>query len=1459
MKKNKSSVDLSNFIELSTADDLHQQHSDAQPHPSPHELEEQLKKYIELYDFAPVGFLSLDCKGIISQANIKSANMLGLEQSLLLNRCLKDFLSIDHHLVFDAFLSNVFSKRHKGNCEVKVTKEGQPSLWVQIEAMPSIDGSTCNAVLVDVTQRKEAQEEIRYQKTLFHSLFDQSPYGVVILDVETMLPIEFNTVAHQQLGYTRAEFAGLRVGDYEALEQPEDTNRHKSKIVFDNWDDFETLHRTKQDELRAIHVFVRTIDLSQKKIFLCIFNDITEQKREAEKLRISENRLALALRSAGAGVWDWDIEHDQLVWDDQMYHLYGLHKEDFSGAYEAWLKGLHPEDVDKSNDISQRARLGEIEYDTEFRVVHPDGTIRHLKAFGQFERDAAGNALRMIGINYDVTDRIHMQQALQKSKNEYQLLIEHQTDLIIKTDLNGHFLYASPSYCEYFNKNQDELIGKIFYPTIHEDDRQMVEEIRATLLHPPHTCNYEERVLTKNGWCWIEWLYHPLLQENGEITELLGVGHDITQRKQVEADLIAANARLEALWSVTSLEEATVKVISDHILNTIARMTGSDYGFYGFINDDESVMTIHSWSGEAMKDCAMVRKPQHFLINEAGIWAEAVRRREPFILNNYSASHLAKKGLPEGHVALKNLLVVPHFSHGKISAIAAVANRTTDYDLDDVNQITTFLSSVHAIVDSKRAEEALKESEEKFRSICENSFDLIALLDLDGSYLYCNQSYTTTLGYDTTKMLGRSGFDFLHPENREEFIRFLQHSLSDRQFEDQFSGKPLLAKVLCHDGEYKWIEHRFRFLQDEHGKPIQILLNAQDITERKRTEEALQFQAQVLNQIYDRITVTDLQGNITYVNDAEYQMLGMPREQLIGQHISIYGEDPTRGATQAEIIRETLLKGEWRGEVVNYSADGKSIFLDCRTQVVKDSQGRPTGLCGISTDISEQKWAELSLKESEARFKAVSEYSHNAICLIDETGKIVWVNQAFVEMGGYSREQVYQAPSFTELLAPESVDFVVSNFLKFVMHQDYEHHYSFFFVRADGQKRLCEKHMTDYTDRFGKRILAISMLDITEQKRDEEALRESERRFRLALEGTNDAWWEWDLTTNQLFYSPKWWRMLGYVPDEIHSDAMLWQQWMHPEDLEHTLYMFNTALMNNMDTYEVEFKLLHKDGHYVPVLSRGYILRDENRKPVRIYGTNMDLTERKRIESMLVRSEKLASLGTVSAGIAHEINSPLQVISGISDSLLERIDQDNLEYEYLKEKLTTINRNSWRIADIVRSLLTYARATPEGMDDQDLNNIVKNTARLMEHTLKLWSNVTIEFDLSSEPPFIFCNRGQVGQVLINLLTNARDAMPQGGEITIRTGFATDDKRRVFLKVVDTGTGIPEEFRDKIFDPFYPTKPEGKGTGLGLSIIAGIVHAHGGEIKVESQLKHGTEFTVYFPQHPQSYPPSKNEA
>jgi signal transduction histidine kinase len=241
----------------------------------------------------------------------------------------------------------------------------------------------------------------------------------------------------------------------------------------------------------------------------------------------------------------------------------------------------------------------------------------------------------------------------------------------------------------------------------------------------------------------------------------------------------------------------------------------------------------------------------------------------------------------------------------------------------------------------------------------------------------------------------------------------------------------------------------------------------------------------------------------------------------------------------------------------------------------------------------------------------------------------------------------------------------------------------------------------------------------------------------------------------------------------------------------------------------------------------------------------LEILERRHMEKLMVQSEKLASLGTLAAGIAHEINSPLQVITGISESLMVRVENEDMDRAQFKTQLKTLNRNGWRIAEIVKSLLRYARATPEGMEHQDLNNIVKTTTRLMEHQLASWSNILVEMDLAPTLAPLYCNQGQMGQVLINLLTNARDAMPNGGTITIRTGV--DDKgNRIFLQVSDTGEGIPQEIRSRIFDPFFTTKPIGLGTGLGLSILSGIVRAHGGDIEVESQEKIGTTFTLYFP-------------
>lgn len=191
-------------------------------------------------------------------------------------------------------------------------------------------------------------------------------------------------------------------------------------------------------------------------------------------------------------------------------------------------------------------------------------------------------------------------------------------------------------------------------------------------------------------------------------TAVYGIIMDITERKRVSMALESANARLEALWSVASLEGTDIKATCDHILSSIVSMTTSRYGFYGFLNADESTMTIHSWSGEAMHDCSMVDKPVCYDISKVGVWAEAIRQRKPLILNNYNAAHPAKRGLPAGHVHLERILVVPYINHGAMVSVAAVANREDEYDEADVWQIQAFLSAVQEMLDRRKAEAELR-------------------------------------------------------------------------------------------------------------------------------------------------------------------------------------------------------------------------------------------------------------------------------------------------------------------------------------------------------------------------------------------------------------------------------------------------------------------------------------------------------------------------------------------------------------------------------------------------------------------------------------------------------------------------------------------------------------------------------------------------------------------------------
>jgi PAS domain S-box-containing protein len=427
--------------------------------------------------------------------------------------------------------------------------------------------------------------------------------------------------------------------------------------------------------------------------------------------------------------------------------------------------------------------------------------------------------------------------------------------------------------------------------------------------------------------------------------------------------------------------------------------------------------------------------------------------------------------------------------------------------------------------------------------------------------------------------------------------------------------------------------------------------------------------------------------------------------------------------------------------------------------------------------------------------------------------------------------------------------------------------------------------------------------DLAERARVEEALRQSRERFEVAVRGSRDGLWDWDMAADRCYFSPRWKGMLGFEVEEITDDFAAFESLIHPEDRDRVKSTIEDYLQGRLAEYDLEVRLRHKDGSYRWILTRGEALRDSRGIPYRMAGSHTDITARKHAEgllseqnrrleeaarserqahealklaqSRLVQSERLAGLGQMVAGVAHEINNPLSfVINNAAilgrdvgdlghlvalyeqaDGLIAREDpelhariaefRDQVEIEYLLENLAKLLLRSddglKRIQQVVKDLRLFARLDEADVKDADLNAGVESSVTIIRGNARR-EDVMLVLDLGAIPP-VPCFPAKINQVILNLLSNAVDACGPGGTVTARTS-AEDGWVRV--EVADTGGGIDPAIRDRIFDPFFTTKPVGRGTGLGLSISYGIIREHGGTIGVESEPGRGSTFAFRLP-------------
>ena len=496
----------------------------------------------------------------------------------------------------------------------------------------------------------------------------------------------------------------------------------------------------------------------------------------------------------------------------------------------------------------------------------------------------------------------------------------------------------------------------------------------------------------------------------------------------------------------------------------------------------------------------------------------------------------------------------------------------------------------------------------------------------------------------------------------------------------------------------------------------------------------------------------------------------------------------------------------------------------------------------LEKEIVDRNRAEEALRESEEKYRTLFEDSRDAIYITTRKGEFIDANQAAFDLLGYSREEMV-ALNARQLYATATNG---GRFQKEIEQKGFVRDYEVKLRKKDGAVIDCLFNVS-VRRAFDGRILAYQGIirDITNRKRAEEALRESEKKYRTLVERASEGI---AIIQNGLlkYVNPHLAEMAGYTVAELTDTPF--SDYIHPDELPSVLENYRRRMAGEDAPSTYEGAIIDKHGGKIDVeFDVGLIAYQGNPAAFTIV---RDLSERKRLEAQLRLAQKMEALGTLAGGIAHNFNNLLTGIMGCSSLVLLETDPTHPNCEHLKniEKLVESG------AKLTRQLLGYAREGRYEVRPISLNQVIAETANTFAAMRK---DIRVHQELAGDLPDIRADWGQVEQVLLNLWVNAADAMPGGGDLFLKTMNVTDQDigakpykispgAYVLLTVRDTGIGMDKETRERVFDPFFTTKGMGRGTGLGLASVYGIVKAHGGYIDLESEKGQGTTFSLYFP-------------
>ena len=770
----------------------------------------------------------------------------------------------------------------------------------------------------------------------------------------------------------------------------------------------------------------------------------------------------------------------------------------------------------------------------------------------------------------------------------------------------------------------------------------------------------------------------------------------------------------------------------------------------------------------------------------------------------------------------------------------------------------------------KRAEEALRESQALYHSLVEQMPAGVFRKDAEGRYVFVNSWFCRLKGVKAELFLGKKPREVAAVELAAKVadpsqINRLADQGADHHQQIMQTGQKIEVEErgVGPDGKEQYLHVVKSPIFGPDGKIVGSQGIMFDITDRKRAEEVVHESRALYHSFVEQLPAAafrkDRDGRYVMVNSRFCELKGVKAEHFLGKTAMevaaleeiLQGDEgqATKYATAGDQAHTQIMR---TGKIIESdeeytAADGRKQFYHVVRMPVFGSDGKVVGTQGILFDVTQSKEAESALQESQAGLESAQSIARMGNWELHlESGKGRWSKEMFRL---FDRDPALGEPKFEEFLA--------------TVHPEDRAHLSAAQSRVVESGVQCQAEFRSNPDRGpvrhfiaiiqavretsgAVRRIAGTVQDITERKLTEARLREQS----AMLDAANDAIYVCTLDYTVTYWNDGAERLYGWRRTEAIGRKI--DQLIGGD--QKAFAMAYEALLQQ-GNWSGELKTSSKAKKEYTVFCRWTMLRDEQGRPKEILAINTDITERKQLEANFLRAQRMEGIGALAGGIAHDLNNILQPIL-MAAPLLDEVASD----PETRAILATVRTCAQRGADIIKQLLTFARGKPGARVPMPVRHLINDMEKILRETFP--RNIQLIVDAPKNLWPVLGDPTQIHQALMNLCVNARDAMPNGGKLSLEAKNLTVDGtlaaevpdakpgQYVCLSATDTGTGIAPEHLDRIFDPFFTTKELGKGTGLGLATVLGIVRGHDGFIRVNSRLGHGTTFELYLPASPE---------